>query len=308
MTKTRRFIGMFAVMFIMLGTSVAVAESSNESTVVQDNDENNIANLEQLEPEQLPAPPFYYYLSSLIDPKAAENITKKLTLKQNSVKTISVIRDDSTALQASEYAVPNPFRNIEGNLPAGIPTEYKGQMLVHAIRGANNVILIYGLNFGENRYLVVLDKSMTKIVKAYDFIDYAISPKYVKEDYDFIYQQIRWAVVENGILYVSHAHLTYAKSSKGMNGYITAIRLSDNKLLWRSSSLVSNARNFQIAGNVILSGYGFTNEKDYFYQINKRTGKTLDKIALKDGPEYIDKQKNGFLVYGYSHLTSFLIK
>lgn len=312
MIKISRFAVIFAAIFFLLGSTGVGAESKGKPAARQESDAssiaNSIANLDQLDPVELSKPTFYYYVSSLIDPKASVNQIKKLTLKQNSIKSIPVVRDDSKEFQASQYVVPNPFLNIKGNLPAGIPTEYKGQMLVQAIKGANHVILIYGLNFGENRYLVVLDKSMTKIEKIYDFINYAISPKYVPEDYDYIYQQIRWAAIENGILYVSHSHLTYAKSSNGANGYITAIRLSDNKLLWRTSSLVSNARNFQIVGDVILSGYGFTGEKDYLYQINKRTGKTLEKIALKDDPDYIDKQKNGFLVYGYSHLTSFLVK
>lgn len=288
---------------LMDNIAISGTESSFPSSWV-----NHVADLEQVEPVRLSMPPFKYYLSPLIDASAAENKIIKMTLKQSSVKNIPIVRKDSAALQASEYVVPNPFQYIKGNLPQGIPTEYKGEMLVQAIKGSHNVILIYGLNFGENRYLVVLDKAMTKIVKAYDFIDYAIAPDYVKADYDYIYQRVRWAAVENGILYVSHSHLTYAKSSKGLNGYITAIRLSDNKILWRTAPLVSNTRNFQISGDVILSGYGFTAEKDYLYQINKRTGKVLEKIALKDDPDNIDKQKNGFLVYGYSHLTSFLIR
>lgn len=284
------------------------AEPIKGPAAANEADAGKLADLEQIEPIKLPKPPFYYYLISSINPSAEVNKVNKLTLRQSSVKSIPIVREDSKAFQASSYVVPNQYQNIKGNLPAGIPTEYKGQMLVQAIKGANNVILIYGLNFGENRYLVVLNKPMTKIEKIYDFDNYAISPKYVQKDFDYIHQQIRWAVVENGILYISHSHRTYAKSSNGANGFISAIRINDNKLLWRTSSLVSNARNFQILGNVIVSGYGFTGEKDYLYQINKQTGKTVDRIVLKDAPDYIDLQKNGFLVYGYSHLTSFLIK
>ncbi|MFF2480436.1 hypothetical protein [Paenibacillus sp. NPDC058071] len=306
--KLSRFVAIFTVLFFMLSSTIMGAESNDDSTKEQGIEANNIANLDQIKPVQLSKPPFYYYLSTVIDPNAAANKTKKLTLKQNSVKSIEVAYDEPKEFLDSQYVVPNSFRFIKGNLPAGIPTEYKGQMIVKAIKGDNNVILFYGLNFAENRYVVILDKSMTKVEKVYDFINYAISPKYIQKDYDFIYQQSNWAAVENGILYVSHGHRTYAKSSNGANGFITAIRLSDNRVLWRTSSLVSNSRNFQIVGDVILSGYGFTNEKDYLYQINKKTGKTLEQIALKDGPAYIVKQKNGYLVYGYSHLTSFLIK
>lgn len=311
MKNTNRilFVVTLGVLLALLGTTVSGAKANTENAAKADNDTESVASLEQLEPILLPVPSFKYYVSPAID-SAKVTKTKKLTLTQKSVKKIQPGSNysDSATLESNEYLVPNPFRNQKGNLPKGIPTEYKGQMLVRAIKDKNDVILIYGLDFGENRYLVVMDKSLKKVLKAYDFTNYAISPKYIKEDYDYIDQQIKWAVIENGILYVSHSHSTYAKSSNGMNGYITAIRLSDNKILWRTAPLVCNSQNFQVVGNVILSGYGFTAEKDYLYQIDKLTGKTLDKILLKDGPDYIEKQKNNIRVHGYAHITQFLIK
>ncbi|QMV44103.1 hypothetical protein [Cohnella cholangitidis] len=268
------------------------------------------ADIESFEPTVLPKPPFQYYMSKFANAGPNAKKTAKLTLTQKSVKSFPFDQsyEDTAAFAAKEYTVPNSFRSIAGNLPEGTPIEYRGEMLVRAIKGKDRVFLIYGQNFGENRYLVAMDKTMTKTLYAYDFIHYAYSPKYVEADYDYIYQQIQWAYEEDGILYVSNSHRTYAKSSKGMNGYITAIRLADNKLLWRSASLVSNARSFEVVGDVIVSGYGFTAEKDYLYQLDKRTGKTLGKVALKDGPDYIGKQNNDIVVYGYSVVTRFKVK
>jgi outer membrane protein assembly factor BamB len=299
---------LLALLTAAVGTE-ARAETTLAATAETTTVGDTAAALEALPLKDLPKPPFQYYVSSAVSKPAGTAATKKLALSQKSVKTLSVTFDLTTVPEytAGQYIVPIPIRNIKGNLPESVPTTYKGQMIVQAIKSGDYAILIYGENFGENRYMVIMDTTMGKFVKAYDFINYAIAPKFVKADYDFIYERIRWATIENGILYVAHSHLTYAKSSNGLNGYITAIRLSDNKTLWRSAPLVSNAGNFVIEGDVILSGYGFTAEKDYLYQLDKRTGKRLDKVLLKDGPNFIAKRNSDLFVYSYSHLTQFTI-
>jgi len=300
---------LLALLTAAAGTEVrAQTVKPDEAVTTTANDP--AAALEALPLRKLSKPPFKYYLSGVVTKPAGTAAAKKLTLSQKSVKNLSASFDLATVPEyaTDQYTVPIPARNIKGNLPKGVPTSYKGQMIVQAIKSGNYAILIYGENFGENRYMVIMDTAAGKFIKAYDFINYAIAPSYVKADYDFIYERVRWASIENGILYVAHSHLTYAKSSNGMNGYITAIRLSDNKMLWRSAPLVSNAGNFVIAGDVILAGYGFTAEKDYLYQLDKRTGKTLDKVLLKDGPSFIVKRNNDIFVYSYAHLTQFSIK
>ena len=63
-------------------------------------------------------------------------------------------------------------------------------------------------------------------------------------DENYVLQEVSWAAAASGVLYVAHHHRTYAKSSGGMNGYITAIDMAAGKLLWRSAPLVSNSVNF----------------------------------------------------------------
>jgi len=77
------------------------------------------------------------------------------------------------------------------------------------------------------------------------------------------------------MLYVSTAHRTYSEMSGESNCYITAIDLSTLEVAWRSRSLVSNSQNFLLMDNVIVTGYGFTDEDDYVYLLDRHTGEIL---------------------------------
>ena len=58
---------------------------------------------------------------------------------------------------------------------------------------------------------------------------------------------------------------------------------------------------FQYYGDdVIVCGYGFTDEDDYLYQLDTHTGKTLDRIPLKSGPSYIFNRDGVLYVRTYN--------
>lgn len=111
----------------------------------------------------------------------------------------------------------------------------------------------------------IYDRNSLEIIYTLDFSNYCYAPEYISEDYYLTKQKIDWVVIKDNILFVSNSHITYAISSNNMNAYITAIDLSDMALIWRTDSLVSNAINFQIIDDVIISGYGFTDEPDFLY-------------------------------------------
>jgi hypothetical protein len=136
---------------------------------------------------------------------------------------------------------------------------------------------------------------------AFDFAKYAWPPRYVKSDREFVYEQVAWAKEAAGVLYVETAHSTYAYSSYGLNAYLNAIDLRTRKLLWRSPALVANARNFVLAGNVIVSGYGFTKEPDYLYALDRRNGHVLARLALPSAPERIQIHGRTLDVDTYDH-------
>jgi len=203
-------------------------------------------------------------------------------------------------LETSEYEVPNSFRGIKGNLPSTAPNSYHGMMVVKAIYSEAHLFLIYGNNFAEGRFLIIMDREATKVLYAYDFKSYEYSPDYIKEDYSYIQQRTNWAAIEGNVLYVSHSHNTYAESSKGMNSYITAIDLTSNAVLWRSKPLVSNSANFLIVDDVLVTGYGFTNEKDFIYTLNKYSGQIVQTLPVKSGPSAILRKGDKLFVRTYN--------
>lgn len=203
-------------------------------------------------------------------------------------------------LETFEYDVPNTFRGIEGNLPDMAPTSYQGMMVVKAIYSETHLFLIYGSNFAEGRYLLIMDKEANGVLHAYDFKSYEHSPDYDEQAYDYIQQRTTWAAIEGNVLYVSHSHMTYSESSKGMNSYISAIDLTTNAVIWRSKPLVCNTSNFLIVDDVLVTGYGFTSEKDFIYTLNKRSGQIVQTLPVKSGPGAIFRKEDKLFVRTYN--------
>lgn len=251
----------------------------------------------EIEPIVMPAP-------SVNGAILAGQAAAKCKIQQLSFSANEITDDDNwltkNGLETSEYEVPNTFRGIEGNLPELAPTSYQGMMVVKAIYSETHLFLIYGNNFAEGRYLLVMDREATQVLHAFDFKSYEYSPEYIEQDYDYIQQRTTWAAIEGNVLYVSHSHMTYAESSKGMNSYISAIDLTTNAVIWRSKPLVCNTYNFLIVDDVLVTGYGFTGEKDYIYTLNKRSGQVVQTLPVKSGPGAILRKGDELYVRTYN--------
>jgi hypothetical protein len=184
-------------------------------------------------------------------------------------------------------------------LPRFVPREFRGERIVRALRGpAGGVLAVYGRDGGEGRYLVALD-SAGRFRYGFDFDTYAYAPGTPQRERKFTYEQVTWAVEEGGTLYVSHAHNTYARSSKGMNAYVTAIDTRTGRVVWRSRPLVSNASNFELAGGLLVTGYGFTSEPDFLYLLDARTGEVRQRLPVRSGPDYIIRKGERLHVRAY---------
>ncbi len=131
-----------------------------------------------------------------------------------------------------------------------------------------------------------------------DFSDYQYAGDFLPEEKEFIDQEIHSAAVREGILYVSTFHYTYAESSPH-TAYITAISLEDYHVLWKTEPLTCNSLNFEIVGDVILCGYGFTAEDDYLYQIDRKTGKRIGQMPLASMADYIIYKDDKLFVRTY---------
>lgn len=125
-----------------------------------------------------------------------------------------------------------------------------------------------------------------EVIAELEFTEYMYAPDLVEADRDFVDECVRDAKIRNGVLYVSVSHLTYAESAPS-NAYIMAISLEDYSIIWKSEPLVCNSYNFEIVDDIIFTGYGFTAEPDYLFQIDRLTGTVLETYKLKSRADYI---------------------
>ena len=99
-------------------------------------------------------------------------------------------------------------------------------------------------------------------------------------------ESVRYVKYYDDLLYVEMSHRTYAESAP-QNAYIMALDPdNDYEVVWKSAPLVANANNFEIIGDTIICGYGFTNEPDFIYLLDRHSGVQTDVYPVKTGPDY----------------------
>lgn len=143
----------------------------------------------------------------------------------------------------------------------------------------------YGCYIDYDGVIVCITKG-GEVIAELEFSEYMYAPDLVEADRDFVDERVRDAKINDGILYVSISHLTYAESAPS-NAYITAISLEDYSVIWKSEPLVCNAYNFEIVDDIIFTGYGFTAEPDYLFQLDRLTGCVLEQYKIDSRADYI---------------------
>lgn len=181
------------------------------------------------------------------------------------------------------------------------PRSFHGLKLLQALSQPGTVFLLYGADGTRARLLAVADAKTHAMRYAFDFGTFARPPSIRTGDAGLVTEQVVWAREADGVLYVETAHQTYAESSGGLNGYLTAVSIRTERILWRSPSLVANASDFVLAGDVLVSGYGFTKEPDFLYVLDRRTGRALNRLAVPSAPERIVRHGNRLAVRTYDH-------
>ncbi|MBR6328127.1 MAG: hypothetical protein IKR68_00595 [Lachnospiraceae bacterium] len=101
--------------------------------------------------------------------------------------------------------------------------------------------------------------------------------------------------------------MTYAEDQP-CTGYIVAVDMKDGSLLWRSDMRVANGVNFILGDEVLICGYGFTQEDDFLYVLSTKTGRTLKSIKLKNAPDYFLPTGDELYVLTYDTAYDFLVE
>ena len=161
----------------------------------------------------------------------------------------------------------------------------------------------YGYEFTT---IFLYDYETNELLHTYDLAGLCNGPDEKENEYSAARQYVRWAKAMDGVLYVSVGHNGYA-SEEPWSNYMVAIDMSTDKVLWRSEPLVSNAANFQIVDDTIICGYGFTEEPDYLYLLDKNTGEKVDQIKLVTGPDQIEVRDDTLYVATYNTAYTYKI-
>ncbi len=154
--------------------------------------------------------------------------------------------------------------------------------------------------------LEIYDSSTYALLNRIDLERLCNGPDDEEEKYSGSTQFIRYATIVDDVLYAEIGHMGYA-TEEPMSSYIVAIDLVGFKLLFRSEPLVANAYNFQIVGDTIVCGYGFTAEPDYIYLLDRFTGEKYETIPVNSGPSQFEVVGDTLYVATYNTAYEFAI-
>ena len=123
-------------------------------------------------------------------------------------------------------------------------------------------------------------------------------------------QDVRWDADTHHLLF-NMACPSYASEINGKGSKLYCYDVAQRRMVWETGYLVSNDI-FILDHDFVYCAYGFTNEKDYLYMLDKRTGKQYSKVPMPSKVHYLEKQvKNGkdilYVVDYNDNLSTFTI-
>lgn len=198
------------------------------------------------------------------------------------------ITDDDAWLERNGFDRPG---GVEPTRP--LPAIFRDEPRARVVEQPGWSLGIYGVG-GSGRYLLAAGEGGRQL--AFDFAEYERAPAPGGTAWP---QDMLWSAVVGERLYVSHAHPTYAESTGGMNGYLTALDLESGAMLWRSRPLLSNARTFEVVDDAIVAGYGFTAEPDFLFVIDRFSGRVLQEAPIRTAPTWIVRRDRRLFVRAY---------
>jgi hypothetical protein len=114
-------------------------------------------------------------------------------------------------------------------------------------------------------------------------------------------QDVRYA---DGVLYFNEACQSYSREAQGKCSSLVAVEPLTQRVLWRTRPLVSN-NVFVVAGDYLITGYGFTAEPDALFFVRRSDGRVTRAAALPNAHQGMELGPDGVLAvttYDGSHL------
>jgi len=115
-----------------------------------------------------------------------------------------------------------------------------------------------------------------------------------------------WLEVNEDYVYFNVAYNDFAELTEYKTGYLYCLDITDRTIVWTTKNLVSSYYGFTVYEDYILTGYGFTNEDDFLYVIDRFTGAIVQTIPLKTAHEYIVVK--GSLCFVRTYNTNYIFR
>lgn len=247
-------------------------------------------------PVVVPAPPWQ---RKLIASTAALPSAPAPKLVRVSGVAASPVRDpDPPPFLTDQPYFIAPIEN--GRLPVGapdLPTHYGLAPLSAIIPSGERTLLIYA-----GRHLAVLRG--TSVEQLFDLGALRDPPKANPQWKEFASQDATYAQVVGSTLYVCNGGGSYAREVFGKKGFVSALDLATGALRWRSDALRCNST-FAVAGDYLVTGYGFTDEPDHLFLLRIADGATVAQAKLDSGPDRVTLVGQRVHVEAYDHVYEF---
>lgn len=158
---------------------------------------------------------------------------------------------------------------------------------------------------GVDSYVYDKEYNYTAVLFGPDYVPLKL---FILEDFHPEILEVTNARMVGMSLYFDINYNGYASIMKKKTGYLAALDLERQEILWVTKNLTSSWRGFLVSGDVIYTGYGFTDEPDFLYVLNRHTGKVLQTVKLKSAHDFIIEKKGALYVRTYDHDYVFDVK
>ena len=172
---------------------------------------------------------------------------------------------------------PERYRDWKSNISVKIDGGY--MMLVQNERSYYDYDIVCLFYNGEQRLVKELDLC-------------ALADKHDCEVCDIRY--------DNGQLFYNLSCITYSSSLNGLCNKLYCVDVEQGRLLWSSRYLTSRDI-FTLDDRYVYTGYGFTDEPDFIYLLDRSTGIVLTECPISSAHEYMQLTPEGLYVEDYNN-------
>jgi hypothetical protein len=231
-----------------------------------------------LQPILVKRPPFPYVAKGLKDATAV-GISLKL-----SEETENQITDEDYWFKKN--VLPRPPERIEEDFRY-VPAETRwGELAFFKKSNRGDYVGIYAVTRTLDKPVDgVYDTARTYTAVKFDG-GFTPTRLFVLEEIHTGILEVSSLAVVDDVLYFDCNYNGYASILGRETGYLLALDMETGKFLWTSAALTASYRGFVVFKDVIFAGYGFTDEPDFLFVLNRHTGKVLQKIKLRSAHSY----------------------